>query len=222
MEQRAKRAILITVGVVAGVLIVVSIGGYIYWQTLTGTPQYSIALLAHAARSDDQQTIAELVDTDAVVASMFPQVVDKAVEIYARGLPIAGLANKAVEASGLIPIVKERVEAELPGIVRAESDRIPNVPFPLMVLGVKFYLDVHVEGDNAIIKSRDPEHTTEILMQRVGDQWKIVGVKDPKLAAEIAKHVGNEVMQALLKIGTEGTGIRGLDLLLRQFQPATP
>ena len=43
-----------------------AIGGYFYWRSLQDTPQYSLALIIDAARRDDQTTIDQLVDSDAV------------------------------------------------------------------------------------------------------------------------------------------------------------
>ncbi len=223
MEPGTKRGILIAAAVVGGVLLIGAIAGLIYWQSLKSTPQYSLALLAHSARIDDQRTIAELVDLDAVVASMFPQVVNKAVEMYAAGLPIADLANRALASTSIIPRVKERAEAEMPDIVRGEAHRIPNVPFPLMVIGARFYIEINMlDADTAVITSRDPEHPTEVTMKRDGDRWKIVGIKDDKLANKIARKVGNEIIEMIVNIRTDGTGNRGVDLLLRQLQRATP
>jgi hypothetical protein len=223
MGPGAKRSLWIAAAVVGGLLLIVGIASLIYWQSLKSTPQYSLALLAHAARVDDQQAIAELVDLDAVVASMFPQVVNKAVEMYAAGLPIADLANRALTSTSIMPRVKERAAAEMPEIVRGEAHRIPNVPFPLMVIGARFYLEVNMlDPDTAVVTSRDPEHPTEVTMKRDGDRWKIVAVKDDKLANKIARKVGNEIISMIVNIRTEGTGNRGVDLLLRQLQRATP
>ncbi len=85
-------------------LIVGAIGGYFYWRNLKTTPQYSLALLVDAARRDDQKTIDELVNTDAVVDDFMPQITDKAVELYGRGLAPAhnsknGAGCRAVSAS---------------------------------------------------------------------------------------------------------------------------
>src|SRR5687767_7362825 len=49
------------------ILLLGAVGGYLYWQSLKTTPQYSLALLVDAARRDDQKAIDELVDTNAVV-----------------------------------------------------------------------------------------------------------------------------------------------------------
>src|ERR1044072_1144489 len=66
---------------VVAVLLVGAIAGYIYWQSLKSTPQYSLALLVDAARRDDQKAIDELVDTDAVVDDFMPQLTAKAIEL---------------------------------------------------------------------------------------------------------------------------------------------
>src|SRR5437870_13481343 len=50
---------MIAIGVVA---LMATVGGYLYWQSLKSTPQYSLALLVDAAKRNDQPTIDQLVD----------------------------------------------------------------------------------------------------------------------------------------------------------------
>src|SRR5678816_3172385 len=83
----SKRAWKIAGIVVLSLLAIAGVSGYLYYRSFKDTPQYSLALLVDAAKRDDKKTIAELVDTDAVVDDFVAQIMDRAVELYGRGLP---------------------------------------------------------------------------------------------------------------------------------------
>ena len=83
----SKRPFAIAGFVVLAVVAIAGIGGFLYYQSLKRTPQYSLALLVDAAKRDDKTEIESLIDINAVVDDFMPQVTDKAVELYGRGLP---------------------------------------------------------------------------------------------------------------------------------------
>jgi hypothetical protein len=214
--------------IIAGLAIVLflvaaaaGIGAYFYWQHLRSTPQYSLALMVDAARSDDQAAIDNLVDTDALVDDFMPQVTAKAVELYGRGLPPEVISKVGLIAMPLIPAVKDRARAELPRLIREKTEKFANVPFAAMVLGADRYLDISLQGDTAIVKSKLPEHSFEVKMQRSGDRWKITGIRDDKLATKIAQAVGQEII-AIASNGKGNSptsiGIKNVTDLLRQAE----
>ena len=170
------------------------IGAFIYWQYLKNTPQYSLALLVEAARKSDQKTIDSVVDTDAVIDNFVPQIVDKAVELYGRGLAPSVIKRVAVVAAPVMPVVKQRARAELPGLLREKTKRFEKVPFWLMVIGAERSLEIKYEGDRAIVKSRIPDKPLNLTMKRNGDRWQIIGFKDEKLARRIAEKIGQEII----------------------------
>jgi len=214
-----KRFLKIGLAIFVSFGLVAAVGSFAYWQYLKTTPQYSLAVLVDAARRDDKARVTELVDSDAVVEEMLPQVVDKAIEMYARGLPVAVIAKATIAASPLMPAVKERARAELPNLIRGEAERFRNAPLPLMVLGARRYLDIRIDGDTAFVKGKDPEDTTEVILKRAGDRWKVVGVHDEKLAGRIARAIGQEIMGALMNGGESPNGRTSLDSLIQQVQP---
>ncbi len=94
-ESRSRKVVT-TVAAVLGLLVLGAIlGGYIYWRSFADTPQYSLALLVDAARRDDQAKVDEIVAVDAIVDDFVPQITDKAVELYGRGLPPQTIARVA-------------------------------------------------------------------------------------------------------------------------------
>ena len=188
------RVLKISAVILAVVVAVAGIGGYFYWQSLKGSPQYSLALLVDAARRDDQAAINGLIDSDAAVDDFVPQVASKAIELYGRGLPPQILTLIQRLAAPLMPAVKDRAREELPRLIREKTAKFENVPFAAMVLGAERYLDIESNGTDATVKSKLPEHSFEVRMKKSGDKWKIVGVRDEKLATAIAQKIGQEII----------------------------
>lgn len=195
-------------------------GGYFYWQSLKSTPQYSLALLVDAARSDDQTAVDQLVDTDALVDDFIPQITSKAVELYGRGLSPKAIERAEHIAEPIMPAVKDRARAELPKVIGQKTDKFKNVPFAGMVIGADRYLDIQPDGNAAIITSKLPEHSFRVKMERHGDRWKIVGVQDTELAERIARSIGQELIAIASHGGInssgERLGIKNVSELLKQ------
>ena len=198
------------------------VGGYFYWRSFRDTPQYSLALIIDAARNNDQATIDKLVDSDAVVDDFLPQITSKAVELFGRGQPPEIIARIAQIAAPVLPAVKDRARAELPKAIRQKTETFSSVPFAAMVIGADRYLDISFRSENAIVKSKLPEHSFEVVMQKSGTKWKIVGLRDEKLATNIAQKVGQEIIGLATKGGrgtsADSLGIKNVNELLRQTE----
>ena len=220
-RSKAKTAAKWIAGVLAALALISAIAFYFYWQSMKSTPQYSLALIVDAAKRDDQKTVNNLVDIDAVVDDFLPQITGKAVELYGRGMPPDTIQRVAKVAEPVMPAVKERAKAELPEAIRQKTSEFGSVPFAAMVLGADQYLDIRIEGNNATVRSTLPEHDFEVRMKREGDQWKIVGLTDQKLATTIAQRVGQDI----LAIATNGSssaktrlGVKNINELLNEAE----
>lgn len=211
-RRGGKIALLIAVPV-AFLVLVAAVGAFLYWQSLKGSPEYSLALLVEAAKADDKPAMDTLVDVDAVVEDFVPQVTGKAVELYGKGLPSSIISQLTKLALPILPSVKERARAELPRIIRDRVASLGNVPFAAMVLGAGRYLDITVTGDSAFVKSKIPEHPLELKMKRKGDRWQIVGVKDDNLATGIADKIGQEIIDVARGGGIQKAGKLGVSTL---------
>lgn len=221
--SRLRRAALIAAGILAAAVVITAVGGYLYWKSLEKTPQYSLAQLVDAARNDDQETINRLVDTDALVDNFMPQITSKAIELYGRGVPPGTLARVAQVAAPLMPAVKDRARAALPGVIRRKTEKLERIPFAALVIGADRYLDISLQDANtAIVKSREPEHSFEVEMKREGDAWKVVGVRDEQLATNIARAVGQEIIAAASNGGVNSPkntlGVKNIGDVLRQAE----
>ncbi|PYS99909.1 MAG: hypothetical protein DMF63_09555 [Acidobacteria bacterium] len=218
-----RRKVILTIFAVLMTLVAAGCaGGYLYWQSFKGTPQYALAALVDAARRDDQARIDEFVAIDSIVDDFMPQITGKAVELYGRGLPPQTIAKVAQVATPLMPAVKERARARLPIMIRKKTERFESVPFAAMVIGAERYLDIRLSGDTAVVRSKLPQHSFEVRMQRNGGSWKIVGVRDDELATEIAQKIGQEIIAVATHGGVNAAGDRlglgNLNTILRQAE----
>lgn len=198
-----RRVLKIAGILVLSLLAVAGVSGFLYYRSLRTTPQYSLALLVDAAKRDDKPTVAELVDTDVVVDDFVKQITDKAIEVYGRGQPPLVIRRIAEIAEPIMPALKDRARAQLPGAIRARSQRLGNVPFFAMVIAADRYLDIRVDGDFAMVKSKDPERPLEMRMRRNADRWQVVGVKDDQVATDIARSVGQQIIAIATSKTTE-------------------
>ncbi|MEQ1763353.1 MAG: hypothetical protein ABL984_09445, partial [Pyrinomonadaceae bacterium] len=124
-------------------------------------------------------------------------------------------------AAPVMPAVKDRAREELPGAIRQKTAEFGYVPFEAMVLGAEQYLDIKVDGDSATVKSLVPEQDLEVRMKRDGGEWKIVAVKDDKLATNIAQRVGQEIIAIAANgpnSGRSRLGVKNINDLLNEAE----
>ena len=188
------------------ILIIGIIGSYFYWQSLKTTPQYSLALLVDAARHDDQQTIDEFVNTDAIVDDFMPQITGKAIELYGRGLPPSTIQKVAQVAAPFLPIVKQRARMEIPNLIREKTEKFANIPSWAIAISADRYLDITQDSDRATVKSKLQDQPLEIVLKRNGNRWHVVGVKDEELAKRIAEKIGQDLIAIAKKDGIKKAG----------------
>lgn len=224
---KKKRGIFVKILGVLGILLIAilligGIGGYFYWQSIKRTPQYSLALLVDAARRDDKQQVSQIVDTESVVNGFLPQITDKAIELYGRGLPKQTLAKVAQIAAPLMPSIKEKAREELPRLIRDKTKPVENVPYWMIALGASQAVEIQENGDTAQVKSKMPDRPLELMMKRDGERWKVVAVKDDVLSRRIAETVGQEIVAlaakgSLTKAGQQ-LGVEGLQDMIKQLE----
>lgn len=183
------------------IAVLASAGGIWYWQRLKSTPQYSLALLVDAARRDDQASMDRLVDTDSVVDSFLPQVIEKAVELYGKGVPPQTITVLTSIADQFKPSIKRRAREEIPRVIREKTDKFERIPYWAIAVGAGWFLDITIEGETAIVTSKIENRPFELTMKKNGDVWRVVGIKDEVVAKRIAETVGQEMIRLASKDG---------------------
>ncbi|MBK9152758.1 MAG: DUF2939 domain-containing protein [Chloracidobacterium sp.] len=221
-RQRLKVVILTASLTVAVVAMLCGAAAFLYWQYLKTTPQYALASIVEAARADDRAKIEQLIDVDSVVDDFVPQVTGKAVELYGRGIDPEVVRRAAKIAEPVMPAIKERARAELPGAIRRQLTGFENFPFAALVIGADRYFDIGVEGETAVVKSKLPGHSFEVRMRREEGQWAIAAVRDDELARQIAERIGQEIMSIAVNGGGKGGGslrsIKNLNEMLKEAE----
>lgn len=226
----ARRSVIFKILAVVAVLLVAAalvaaLLGFLYWRSLVDSPQYALAQLVEAAHEGNESKIAELVDVDSVVEDFVPQVTEKAVELYGRGLPPEIIKKAEMVAAPILPVVKARARSELPGLLRARTESLKNVPFWGLVIGADTYLEIEINGDTALIRDRREDRPLELTMKRSGSGWQVVAVKDDELARNIAGKIGQELILLAKQAGERNIedvgrqlGIEGIEDLLKEAE----
>lgn len=183
---RAGRVLGVTGLVVAGVLLVLLAGSYMWYQGFKKSPPYSLALLLDAAQHDDVAAVETLIDADQIAQGFVPQVIDNLAGTGSQ-LPPQARASLTATLPTLLPRVRETMRDEIAramkGIGQNESS---NLPFFVKALGVRQMATVIERGDAATVNVKAGERPVELSMRRDGERWKLVTVKDPQLASDIA------------------------------------
>ncbi len=205
-KSRVKKILVMLAVTFGAIFLIAVVGGFFYWQSVKTTPEYSLALLVDAARRGDQTEIDKLVDVDAVVDDFVPQITDKAVELYGRGLAPSVINKLSVAVSPYLPAVKQRARAEIPGLIREKTSKFESVPFWAIALGAGRVLDIQQTGDTAIVRYNSQERPFEVTMKRNGDRWQIVAIKDEIIARRIAEKIGQEIITAAKSGDVEKAG----------------
>lgn len=186
--------------VLGGILLLLVIGGFIFWQVYKTRPSYSLALLVDAAQRNDVAAFDSVVDTNRVVQSFAPQVIDEATGRLGTALTPAMRQRIETLVPTLIPGVTENLRAEVMNQVREVTTRAEGKPFFLIALSIPFIVNINQEGDMATVKAERNDRSMELTMQRTpGKRWQVVGVKD----AALARRIVDDIARYLPAIGGE-------------------
>lgn len=183
---RAGRFMSVTGLVVLGLLLVLLVGSYAWWQGFRKSPPYSLALLVDAAQHDDVQAVESMIDADQIAQGFIPQVIENLAGA-GSALPPQARASLTTALPQLLPRVREGVRDEIArGLKGVSEGQSSNLPFFVKALGVRQAATVAERGDAATVTVKAGERPVELTMRRDGERWKVVTVKDPQLASEIA------------------------------------
>jgi hypothetical protein len=199
-----KRKWPIVLGIIGFVLIGLVIGGYFYWQHYKTKPAYSLALVIEAAQRNDAAAFDEVVDTDRVVQSFAPQMIDEASGRFGNALTPAMRQRVELLIPTLLPNVRDTVHNEVMKQVKDATTRAQGKPFFLVALFLPYVVDIKQNGDTATITGKVNDRNLELTMQRSSPQrWKIIAVKDPVLAKQLVDNIAKELPAVGTNIGGE-------------------
>lgn len=183
---RRGRALSLAALAVVGLLLVVLVSCYVWWRGFERSPAYSLALLVEAAQHDDTRGVESLIDADEISRGFIPQVIGKLTD---AGSPVppqarASLVNAMPQ---LLPRVRETTRDEVAGALKGlRGNDSSRAPFFVKALGVRGMADVKEQGDAAAVTLRAGDRPVELTMRREGDRWRVITVKDDRLASDIA------------------------------------
>jgi hypothetical protein len=176
--------------ILGAILLLLIIGGFVFWQFYKTRPAYSLALLVDAAQRNDVAAFDKVVDTGQVLQSFAPQVVDEATGRLGTALTPAMRKQIETLVPTLIPNVTENVRGEVMKQVREVTARAEGKPFFLIALSMPYIVNINQEGDTAIVKAKEGGRNMELTMQRTPEKrWKVVAVKDDVLAKRIVDDI---------------------------------
>ena len=185
---RAGRYLSVTGLVVIALVLVLLVGGYLWWRSFERSPAYSLALLVDAAQRGDGQMVGSLTNADEINLGFIPQVIDKLPGVNPPVSP-----QGRVQLSAALPqfLQHESVRDEMAQELKSLSKG--HTSFPLTVFGVRSAADVKEQGDKATVAFKEGDRAVELTRARDGERWKVVNVKDDKLAGDIATRLASSV-----------------------------
>lgn len=175
--------------IVVLVAILAAAGGYLWWRNYRTTPAYSLALLVDAVHRNDVTLVNEIVDIDKIVDSLAAEVTDKSLARY--GGTLSPQQRRRVEAlvPGLLPDVKQSVRDSLVKQLQEISDESEPRPFVILAIGLPYFVKITTEGDTAMAIAPVQGREIELTLQRNGQRWKVVGMKDDTVAPRIVDDI---------------------------------
>ena len=193
---RARRVLGVTGLIVVAVVLVLLVGSYMWYQSFKKSPPYSLALLLDAAQHDDVQAVETMIDADQIAQGFVPQVIDNLAGTGSQ-LPPQARASLTATLPTLLPRVRETMRDEIARAMKGLSQNdSSSLPFFVKALGVRQMATVVERGDAATVNVKAGERSVDLSMRRDGERWKLVSVKDPQLASDIATRLAQSLPAA--------------------------
>ena len=171
--------------IIAIILLVVvgglGVGGYFWWRHYQGGPGYSLALLVDGAQRNDAGVVDSILDTDKISNDFVTQVRQKMPGADPSLWPAVDSVTNSVSTK-----LKDTVREQLMKELRDLTDVAAAKPFIIVALAVPRFVDIKQQDKTAQATARIKEQEIQLTMQSAGDRWRVVAVKDDKLATMVA------------------------------------
>jgi hypothetical protein len=178
-------------------------GGFFWWRSYQSSPTYALALLTDAAQRDDTATVDSLLDIQKIGSDFTAQVRQRvpAPSVSSSLLPSQADAIKSAASAKLNDTIHEQLVKEIKDL----TDVAAGKPFVLIAVAVPRYVDMKRTDKTAQATVNIKDEQIQLTMQTDGlsgssiGGWKIIAVKDDKLA----KMVGEAIMNSAPSTGTQ-------------------
>ena len=206
-QRRGGRGIGKVLLIIAIILVLIggglAAGGFFWWRSYQSGPKYALALLADAAQRDDTATVDSLLDMQKIGSDFTAQVRQRVPtpSVPSSLLPVQADAIKSSGSAKLNDTIHEQLVKEIKNL----TDVAAGKPFVLIAIAVPRYVDLKQTGQTAQATVNIKDQQIQLTMQSEGSTgssiggWKIIAVKDDKLA----KMVGEAIMQSVPSTGTQ-------------------
>jgi uncharacterized membrane protein len=200
--------ILALIGIVLVIVLVgILAGAYFWWQNYKTQPAYTVALLADAGQRNDNQEIDRILDMDKIAENFVTEVRTRLTGSTVLDRILPSQVDQIVAT--ITPKLKETLREALPAEIRRVSEPAKGKPFIMIALGVRYLVSIRQEGAAATADFRFQNEKIQLTMQEVPGGWRIVSIKDDRLAGIIADAA---------RKGTSQRGSQMQDEVLRQLQ----
>ena len=192
-KRRWPKVLGILVACLLLISVVAAAVGYFWWRHYQTTPLYSLALLVDAAQRNDSAAVDRLTDPDKIVSNLSSQMVDK----VAGKLGLVPGAGLLIPSSAIPPAVlqtlKQTLRERLVSEVNDFSAQIGRKPFIVLAVTLPTLVKVTNENNIARLSTTMRGQTVELAMQKDGEVWKVVGVKDDNLVTRLVSELLSNV-----------------------------
>src|SRR5437660_6684687 len=189
-ESRSRgglRWVLLIIAVLLIIFVVgVAGGGYLWWHHYQSSPAYSLALLVDASQGNDTAAVDSLLDTDKVTADLVAQI-----RLRLSGSLLNSRFSDQIDSaiSTRTPRLRDTVHDQFLQELHRLTEPAAGKPFFIIALGIGQFADIKQENDTAQVKVNVRDEHLELTMQPNAEHWRIVAVKDDKMAQLIADNV---------------------------------
>ena len=188
-QRRWPKVLAILFVLLVLVVVITAAGGFFWWRHYQTTPTYTLALLTDAVQRNDMATFDRLVDTEKIVTNLASQIIEKTASPI--GL-IPGLTKSAVSA--VPPALLEPIKQGVRERIKEEIKKIPGQsepkPFILIALTIPSLVKITDEPNTGRVAATMIGQTFQLTMERQGEAWKVVGLKDDELVTKIINDFG--------------------------------
>lgn len=183
-SSRAGRILAIMGIILVVVIIGLLAGGYFWWQSYKAKPSYTLALLVDAAQRNDQPEMDRILNMDQISENFVSEVRARVTGSSLLNSVLLSQVDQTV--ASITPKLKETLQQVLPQEIQRVSESAKGKPFILIALGVPYLADIKQDGATATADIKFKNEQIQLTMQQDGGSWRIVSIKDDRLATIIA------------------------------------